>query len=75
MLIWRGDSIPHFVREPDSVVAMILGFAVAGYLRSAREARHLLSRRGAKKVPKLEGRGITLAESNRAYIKVISKYK
>ena len=24
MLIWRGDSIPHFVREPDSVVTMIL---------------------------------------------------
>jgi hypothetical protein len=37
MLIWRGDSTPHFVREPGSALAMIVGFAVAGYLQSGRE--------------------------------------
>ena len=38
-LLWRDDFTPHFVRDPGSAIALIIGFAVAGYLQSAREWR------------------------------------
>jgi hypothetical protein len=38
-LLWRDDSTPHFVRDPGSAIALTIGFAVAGYLQSAREWR------------------------------------
>ncbi len=37
MLIWRGESTPHFIREPGSAIAMVVGFGFAGYLQSTRE--------------------------------------
>jgi hypothetical protein len=39
MLVWRGDAVPYFMREPGSVLAMAAGFAFAGYLQSSREWR------------------------------------
>jgi hypothetical protein len=39
MLVWRGDAAPYFMREPGSVLAMVAGFAFAGYLQSSREWR------------------------------------
>lgn len=39
MSAWRGESVPYFVREPGSSVAMAVGFIVAGYLQASREWR------------------------------------
>ncbi len=36
---WRGETIPYFVREPSSSVAMAAGFLIAGYLQASREWR------------------------------------
>jgi hypothetical protein len=39
MFAWRGESVPYFVREPGSSVAMAVGFLSAGYLQASREWR------------------------------------
>ena len=39
MLLWRDDTTPHFVKEPGSAIASIIGFAIAGYLSATWEWR------------------------------------
>jgi hypothetical protein len=39
VFVWRGESTPHFVREPDTSVAIVVGCAIAGYFQSSRQWR------------------------------------
>ena len=39
MFFSRGESTPYFMREPGAAIAMVVGFAFAGYLQSSREWR------------------------------------
>jgi hypothetical protein len=34
--VWRGESTPPFIREPGTLLALAVGFAIAGYLQSSR---------------------------------------
>jgi hypothetical protein len=33
---WRGESTPPFIKEPGTLLALAVGFAVAGYLQASR---------------------------------------
>ena len=37
MLFWRGESTPYFISEPGAAIALVVGFAFAGYLQGVRE--------------------------------------
>lgn len=37
MIFWRGEYTPRLIGEPGSAIAMVVGFAFAGYLQSTRE--------------------------------------
>jgi hypothetical protein len=38
-LLWKNDTTPHFLKEPGSAIASIVGFAIAGYLQATWEWR------------------------------------